>query len=282
MSRRAFLAAAAATGGVLAGLYSSCEPPKAGPATSRPDLSAPPTTATALTAAPASQRAPVATTAPATAESQPVAASGPAPDLGVEVFPDAAGRAIASADDAPVIILPREAWTSAPPNRKQLAVMNGVDKITVHHSAGAVTTDAWASTAKTLEGIRGFHAGTATTDRQWADIAYHFAVDRAGRVWQARPLVYQGAHVRGHNEHNLGIVLLGNFEAQAPTAAQLWSLAAFIEFLRPLYKVPLDQVYTHGELGRTECPGKTLQAFMTRTRRNWATAEGTRWEPRTT
>jgi hypothetical protein len=160
--------------------------------------------------------------------------------------------------------------------------MEGIDKITVHHSAGNIATDAWNSTAKTLEGIRGFHAGTTATDRNWADIAYHFAVDRAGRVWQARPLVYQGAHVKGHNDHNLGIVLLGNFEAQTPTAAQLWSLATFIAFLRPLYKVSLDNVYTHGELGQTSCPGKNLQSFMTRTRRSWAAAEQVAWEPNTT
>ena len=83
--------------------------------------------------------------------------------------------------------------------------------------------------------------------------------------------------MKGHNEHNLGIVLLGNFELQTPTAAQLWSLSGFIGFARKLYRVSLDQVFTHGELGETSCPGKNLQAYMTRTRKAWGVAEGKPW-----
>lgn len=220
---------------------------------------------------------PVAATTPA---SQPLA--GPAPNLGAEIFPDPLGRPLARAADAPVIVIPRSQWTSAPPNVANINLMNGIDKLTVHHTAGAMNSDAWKPTANALEGIRGFHAGSAATDRHWADIAYHFAVDRAGRVWQARPLVYQGAHARGHNEHNLGIVLLGDFETQSPSAAQLWSLGAFISFVRTLYRIPLPSIYTHGELGQTSCPGKKLQSFMNRTRQRWASAEGTPWQPRTT
>jgi hypothetical protein len=274
LSRRAFLALTGVAGGIVAGLYTSCQPPQ-GTVSTRLAPLPPATTRTPL--ATASQ--PVAATA---AASQPLAATSPAPNLGAEIFPDALGRPMARAADAPVIIIPRSQWTSAPPNFANINLMNGIDKLTVHHTAGAMNSDAWKPTANALEGIRGFHAGSAATDRHWADIAYHFAVDRAGRVWQARPLVYQGAHARGHNEHNLGIVLLGDFETQSPSAAQLWSLGAFISFVRTLYQIPLPGIYTHGELGQTSCPGKKLQSFMNRTRQRWASAEGTAWQPRTT
>jgi hypothetical protein len=194
----------------------------------------------------------------------------PAPDLGAEVFPDASGKAIASINDAPVIIIPRSDWTSSGPNLYEIEVMNGVQQITVHHTAGELQTDSWRETAGALEGIRNFHSGTQPSDRHWADIAYHFVIDRAGRVWQARPLAYQGAHVRGHNEHNLGIVLLGNFEIQTPAAAQLVALAGFIAFARRIYTIPMSEVHTHGELGKTSCPGKKLQAYMDRARKSWA------------
>jgi hypothetical protein len=197
----------------------------------------------------------------------------PAPDLGAEVFPDATGKAIAKPSDAPVIVLPRTDWTSTHPNLSDIRVMNGVQRITVHHTAWITNTDAWKPTAGELESIREFHSGTNPNDRKWADIAYHFVVDRAGRVWQARPLAYQGAHVRLHNEHNLGIVLLGNFDVQTPSAAQLIALTRFIGFVRQLYSVPVAEVYTHGELGKTSCPGKRLQAFMDRARKQWAAAE---------
>ncbi len=215
--------------------------------------------------------------APAVAATNP-ATTRAAANLGAEVFPDAAGYPLAAASDAPVIIIPRTDWTKARPDLAHIDLMNGVLRITVHHTAGAIQTDAWRPTANELENIREFHAGTRPGDRNWADIAYHFAVDRAGRVWQARPLGYQGAHARGNNEHNLGIVLLGNFEVQAATAAQLNALTRFIGFLRQIYTVPLEQVFTHGELGDTSCPGKFLQDFMTRTRVAWGGAEGVPWK----
>jgi hypothetical protein len=263
-SRRSFLAAGALLGGAAAGLWSCREEPKTA---SRAD-------ATQAAMSDPGSAHPLAQTAPSSA---PTVAAGPAPDLGSEVFPDPSGSPIARPSDAPVIVVPRTDWTAARPNLADIAVMNGIDKITVHHTAMPMKTDAWKPTAGELENIRGFHAGSQPTDRNWADIAYHFVVDRAGRVWQARPLAYQGAHVHGHNEHNLGIVLLGTFEVQSPAAAQLWSLAGFVGFLQNLYHVPLDRVFTHGELGMTQCPGKNLQAYMDRTRRAWAAAAGTEW-----
>jgi hypothetical protein len=224
-----------------------------------------------MSAAPSSQAA-----SASVAQSPP--ATRAAANLAAEVFPDAAGHPLASAAEAPVIIIPRTDWTKARPDLSHIDLMNGVQRITVHHTAGAIQTDGWRMTANELENIREFHAGTRPGDRNWADIAYHFAVDRAGRVWQARPLAYQGAHARGNNEHNLGIVLLGNFETQAASAAQLTALTNFIGFLRQIYAVPLEQVFTHGELGDTSCPGKFLQEFMTRTRVAWGGQEGVPWK----
>lgn len=252
-TRRAFLALSATSLGAATMSLWSCRDQSVSPPATKPA-----TTAT--------------TSSPATTTTRAAA-----PDLGAEVFPDAAGHAIASPGEAPVIVIPRSDWTAARPNLYDIDVMNGVQRITVHHTAGELETDAWKDTAGALEGIRNFHSGTQPADRHWADIAYHFVIDRAGRVWQARPLAYMGAHCRGHNEHNLGIVCMGNFEIQTPAAAQLIALAGFIAFVRKLYKIPMAEVFTHGELGKTNCPGKKLQAYMNRARKNWALDDGTTW-----
>lgn len=264
-TRRAFLALAAGAAGVVLSQV-SCEPEKrrkgnvtttesTAPATS---ASAPATETTGTTAAASSPATTTAASAPAITE--------PAPDLGAALFPNEKGHPIASAADCPVIVIPRRDWTTHRPHLGDIRLMNGISRLTVHHTGWNVTTDAWKPTATDLENIRAFHAGTRATDRGWADIAYHFVIDRAGRVWQARPLVYQGAHAKDHNEHNLGICLLGNFEVQWPAAAQLWSLSTFILFVRGLYRIAPDQVFTHRELRETACPGKHLQAYMDRFR----------------
>jgi hypothetical protein len=194
----------------------------------------------------------------------------PAPNLGVEIFPDPSGHALATAADAPVIILPRAAWTTAKPDLSDMDVMGDIDRITVHHTG--MKTDYKSTSYKVavedIESIRDFH--TTDKDRKWADIAYHYIIDPAGRVWQGRPLVYQGAHTKLNNEHNLGIVVMGDFENQFPAAVQLTTLAAFMGFVRKLYNVPVAHVYTHGELKSTECPGKHLQGYMDRARTRWA------------
>lgn len=203
------------------------------------------------------------------------AASQPAPvmcpDLGTELFPDRMGRAIANVADCPAIIIPRNEWTDLPPDRSRINLMNGIGLMTIHHSGFTKPwdDDRWQTTHDMVQYIRGFHSGTTTGQRGWADIAYHFVIDRAGRVWQGRPLVYQGAHVKGHNEHNLGICLLGNFDMQRPSAAQCASLDTFVQFIRNVYQVPTDRIFTHGELGTTSCPGKQLQAFVSRQRPTW-------------
>ena len=267
-TRRAFLAlAAGATGVALSQL--SCQPEKRSSSIAKTQPR--PATAPASSAsAPATQAATAPTQPTTTTPTTAVTASSqPVPDLGSALFPDEHGNPIATAADCPVIVIPRRDWTTHRPNFSDIRLMNGISRLTVHHTGWNLNTDAWKPTAVDLENIRSFHAGTKTTDRQWADIAYHFVIDRAGRVWQARPLVYQGAHAKDHNEHNLGICLLGNFDVQSPAAAQLWSLSTFIPFLRNLYSIAPDQIFTHRELRETACPGKILQSYMDRQRNKW-------------
>ena len=79
-------------------------------------------------------------------------------------------------------VTPRSAWTREGPGGNVQA-MNGVRRITVHHSAMVMSGTAAASTAQMLTAIREGHR-----QRGWADIGYHFAVDRAGRVLACRDL----------------------------------------------------------------------------------------------
>jgi N-acetyl-anhydromuramyl-L-alanine amidase AmpD len=141
--------------------------------------------------------------------------------------------------------------------------MQGVQRITVHHEGWTPVyfTDK-ASTAKRLEQIRRSHV-----ERGWADIGYHYVIDRAGRVWEGRNISYQGAHVRDQNEHNLGIMVLGNFDLQRPSDAQLTALAQTLRTLTRYYNIPISRVYTHQELNSTTCPGRNLQPRMVAIRR---------------
>jgi len=135
-----------------------------------------------------------------------------------------------------------------------------VKHITVHHDGMTpfLANDENSSKVR-IEKIRNAHRG-----KGWGDIGYHFVIDREGRVWEGRPINWQGAHVGNRNEGNLGICCLGNFDEQAPTAAQMAALERQLKILMTMYGVPRSRVKTHQEWpgAKTACPGKSLQAQM--------------------
>jgi N-acetyl-anhydromuramyl-L-alanine amidase AmpD len=100
---------------------------------------------------------------------------------------------------------------------------------------------------------------TSHRRKGWSDIGYHYVIDRAGRLWEARPINYQGAHVRDNNEHNIGVMCMGNFDLQQPSEAQLTTLARTVQQIRQYYRVSESRIYTHQEINPTACPGRNMQ-----------------------
>lgn len=158
-------------------------------------------------------------------------------------------------------VIPRSAWAKGPIVPSLMNRMLPVRYITVHHTAMYFTDSSESGTAAMMERVRLGHR-----DRNFGDIGYHFAVDRAGRVWQGRELAWQGAHVAHKNEGNIGVVSLGNFDEQSPTGAQTESLRRFVVQLMHMYNVSLSSVKTHQEWAPTRCPGTNLQRYMVQIR----------------
>lgn len=155
-------------------------------------------------------------------------------------------------------IVPRTNWTKGTPRTWLADPMGGIGRITVHHDGiHPQPNPAWASVVGRLESIRKGHLG-----RGWADIGYHYAVDPKGRVWACRPIDLQGAHVKDQNQHNLGIVLLGNFDRSTPTPAAQRALSELLTYEMRRLRVSLRDVRTHQELAPTACPGRSLQSYM--------------------
>ncbi|MCA9296324.1 MAG: N-acetylmuramoyl-L-alanine amidase [Phycisphaerales bacterium] len=157
-------------------------------------------------------------------------------------------------------IIPRSRWTSSRPKQVSLYPMGVGRAITIHHDAIPLNAADEGASRRRLQSIRRTHV----QDNGWSDIGYHFAVDRAGRIWEARPLLYQGAHVKNRNPGNIGIVLLGDFETQSPTLAQVNAMTSLVRALRSKFNIPLSAVATHREWpgASTDCPGRRLQAII--------------------
>ena len=167
-----------------------------------------------------------------------------------------------------ISLLSRARWVAAPvlgATEKMLAPK----RITVHHSGGKTIGDLdRQASGQLIKSIQEDHQ----KHRHWSDIGYHYIIDTGGRIWEGRSVALVGAHAgsTSGNQANLGVLVLGNFDHQAPTAAELESLERLLEALRRRYGIPRSQVYGHGEvrreggLGPTNCPGKELERWIER------------------
>lgn len=179
-------------------------------------------------------------------------------------------RAVPTPAGLPTGVLPRSRWTNTALVRPgNVRPMNGVAYITIHHDGlpQTLTSDGERESISRLRSIQSAHTNRkSTSGEKWADIGYHYIIDRAGRVWEGRPIAYQGAHVQDRNENNIGVMCLGNFAKQSPSKAQTDRLDQFVAQLMRTHGIALRNVRTHQEWNPTECPGRSLQTYMSRTR----------------
>jgi N-acetylmuramoyl-L-alanine amidase len=156
-------------------------------------------------------------------------------------------------------VIARTQWTSFRPDPKEMDPLGRPNRITVHHTGNPYAFSE-SSVAEVKEELR--HILTGQQGAGHKDLAYHFVIDPAGRVWAGRDLRYEGRHTRGENDRNIGVMVLGNFELQRPSQAQVITLEKFLKQLQAQHKIKRGSVYTHRELTANLCPGKSLQPHM--------------------
>lgn len=175
-----------------------------------------------------------------------------------------------SAGNAVIPIIDRARWKPAR-SGADVEPMNTPRRITVHHEGKEFFGTTLDDTLRQVRNIQDYHQ----RGRKWADIGYHFIIDRLGNIIEARDLKYQGAHAgeknkRGEspNAGNIGISLLGNYDVQKTTPAQDRALRDLISYLRKRYGIQSSELYTHNEIrqkfgtGSTGCPGKNLKPVI--------------------
>lgn len=176
--------------------------------------------------------------------------------------PKNASPGVSTVSGVPSGVIPRGTWTRQSVIRSLANPMNGVNRITIHHDAiPSQSLRTQSDSIARMNSVRQSHLKEG-----WADIGYHYVIDPQGRVWEGRPLTFQGAHVKDHNEHNIGVMCMGNFDQQRPSSNQIASLDGFVAVLMRRHRIPPNRVYTHQEIMPTRCPGRNLQSYMLATR----------------
>jgi hypothetical protein len=102
----------------------------------------------------------------------------------------------------------------------------------------------------------------------WQSLGYDFVIGNGtatpdgaietGPRWRRQE---SGAHANSteYNEHGIGICLVGNFDLQPPTPAQLAAARSLARELARRCHIPPERLFGHGQIregGGTACPGK--------------------------
>lgn len=197
------------------------------------------------------------------------------PDAQPGVGPKGGGEALLGFDafqralgDWTAPLLSRLGWGAA--KRRGAPTPHAPYRLTVHHTITAQSMSE-ASAIKNVRNVQYYHMkGRAKEGKEvFDDIAYHFLIDGEGRVIEGRPVEVIGAHAGGSNDGNIGIALLGNFDVDKPTGAQLRSLERLAVYLSVKFRRDPSHrgfLQPHMHFTNTGCPGKNLLALLDKIR----------------
>jgi hypothetical protein len=148
--------------------------------------------------------------------------------------------------------------------------------IVVHHTAIANAGDSRPGVEK-VRALYAYHANS----RGWGDIGYHYVIDSDGQIYQGKAGgdYVVGGHAYCNNIGTIGIAMLGNFDEEDPSEAQVHSLQWLINDLADVYNINVNkQVEFHGvmrtpvvghrDLLSTDCPGYFLYGALDQVRSN--------------
>ncbi len=133
-----------------------------------------------------------------------------------------------------------------------------IHKITIHHQG-----EIWKDGTDVENYLRRLQQWSRLTKR-WADIPYHYVIAPDGRIYSARPLEQAGDTNTEYDPRGHALVMLvGNFEEQQPTAAQLTAAVDLTAWLAREHQLGLDSIASHKDYSaQTVCPGKNLYAYL--------------------
>lgn len=136
--------------------------------------------------------------------------------------------------------------------------------VAIHHSASLLAAN------ETMLDIQNLHMNS----NGWADIGYHYGIDKDGVIYAGRDVGVRGASVAGYNTGTIGVVLMGNFEVDSPLEVQLTALQHLLNWLA--YTYLLTHLAAHREFNpESLCPGQNMLPYLDTLAQNAGLQRGT-------
>ena len=141
----------------------------------------------------------------------------------------------------------------------RLRIPHRITYVTLHHEGSAEPLRPQDDPAAKLRGLQSWGAA----DRNWWDVPYHYLLDLDGRIYEGRDWHFMGETNTAYDPggHFL-ISVIGNYDKQEPTPAQLSAIADLMAWALKEFDVPLDRIGGHYNYADTGCPGKGLRKYL--------------------
>lgn len=141
----------------------------------------------------------------------------------------------------------------------RLRVPHRITHVTLHHTGDSRILAPGDDPVARLRGLQSWGAA----ERNWWDVPYHYLMDLNGRIYEGRDHRFMGETNTAYDPggHFL-ISIIGNYERQEPTQAQLESIADLMAWAIDEYDVPLENLGGHYNYATTGCPGKFLKRYL--------------------
>ena len=138
----------------------------------------------------------------------------------------------------------------------RLRIPHRITHVTLHHTGDAQPLRPGEDPVRRLRGLQSWGA----RDRNWWDVPYHFLMGLEGQIYEGRDYHYMGETNTTYNPGGHFLVsIIGNYERQEPTQAQLESIANLMAWAFKEFDVPLDRLGGHYNYATTTCPGQHLR-----------------------
>jgi len=141
--------------------------------------------------------------------------------------------------------------------------------ITIHHAG--VLWEAKTTPDKFVKNMQAW----GQKEKNWPDLPYHFLIAPDGRIFEGRALAYEpDTNTKYELAGNIGVEMMGDFNRQRPSEAQLRSCVALVAWLAQELNVAPENIRGHNDAapGQTSCPGTDFYRYLKDGQfRNWVT-----------
>jgi N-acetylmuramoyl-L-alanine amidase len=149
-----------------------------------------------------------------------------------------------------VQVVSRQKWRAAPPKAGIVLMSEPVSIVFIHHTltrSGPAADEC--RLVRKLQRI--------AFSRGFEDIGYSHLIFPTGHVFEGRGFGKVGAHTPGYDRSSYGFALVGNYDTEPMTEAQIGAIRQlFAEGQRQNFISANAAVKNHRDVSRTTCPGR--------------------------